>query len=744
MRANHDAKSQVERRRYKLKKLSRLFGTFIPALLLAFVLIATTGGNLQAQPIFTVASGCKESAVLTTEQALNPGTGGFTQDRTLIPGEDVQVVLGAWVLLDGFVVDPTATQNPTPNCSASPDGHNTHVLRVVVKPVSGDPVAAGVRTVSFWFDNDVDGHITIGKDTQIGVMLPGSCLTSPDGCVLSFGNAPIFELPDAGTLGPPLAGGALLFVADIVNPQLGATLQVRLEAFAGDLVNLSGGVPTTQFSSDFAPQYKKQASNTRLVVQGVRGGESGVLSPGVNNASGSPETGFGPVNVFGIRTRDDRGGVAGTLERDARPSDREYFVGMVTLCEAAQPVTENVTILPPIAGAAPTIAGGLGALPCIGLGTPDTFITNIVRIRVGVSGPGAQWVQAVHIYADDGAADAAGNPSGWAAPVAGTAASLFEAGELILSCIPVNGLCAVGSLEQTLTTTGGLLLQLAPGAPGAFFPSLLYFTADIDDRATSSEVRFQAVVDVADVPTIGPTSRLLRTAPADFRFKISGPVVVDTDGDGIPDAQDQCPTIAGPPPTGCPVVRPLTITPSSGSTTRRSARVTATISNPTGAALTATSITATGCEVRRVRVVGVPGVRRLPVTVPAGGSVQVRVSLRCPRGGASWTLSVLQAGGTGTSATLRAFDELAVAKRSDGFTFAALGSNVEAMRLEVFDIAGRKLYDSDFVAGNALSWNMLTDNGTRVANGVYLYVVTIRNANGEIVRSEIRKLAILR
>jgi hypothetical protein len=69
---------QTNKRRYTVK-LSRFFGIFALALLVT----VTLGGNLTAQPFFTPASGCKESAVLTTEQFLNPGTGGFTQDRVI-------------------------------------------------------------------------------------------------------------------------------------------------------------------------------------------------------------------------------------------------------------------------------------------------------------------------------------------------------------------------------------------------------------------------------------------------------------------------------------------------------------------------------------------------------------------------------------------------------------------------------------------------------------------------------------
>jgi len=75
--------------------------------------------------------------------------------------------------------------------------------------------------------------------------------------------------------------------------------------------------------------------------------------------------------------------------------------------------------------------------------------------------------------------------------------------------------------------------------------------------------------------------------------------------------------------------------------------------------------------------------------------------------------------------------------------FSAQGQGIESLKVDVFDLAGRKVYDSGFVAGNALSWN-LESMGRRVANGVYFYIVTVRGTNGEIIQSEVRKLVVLR
>jgi len=651
-------------------------------------LAATLGGIVQAQPTFPTASGCKESAILTTEQFLNPGTGAFTTDRTVTPGEDTQVVLGAWVVIDGWVPDPTAGAPATPNCPGYSDANPTYVVKLVAKPVSGDPVAVGVQSVTWWYDNDVDGHITPGKDTQIGAAMPGTCLTSAEGCVLSFGNTPIFGPTGAGladSLGLPLVAclapgggpscGGIILKAELANSQPGATLQIRLEGFAADLVNLNVPFGPGAFSSDFAPQYKKAASNTRVVVQGIAGAP-GVLSPGVNNASGNPETGVIATNVSGIRTRDDRGGLAGTTERDARPGDREYIVGIVTLCEAAEPVVDRAILLPPIAGATPAIAGGLAALPCIGVAAPvDGLPTNIVRIRVGVSGPGAQWVQAVHVYADTSAVAGA---TGWAfTGLAGTAAAaLFEPGEEILSQIPVNGIASIGSLEQTLTTSGGMPLVLAQGPA---LPALLYLTIDIDDRATASEVTVQLAVDVADVPGgppfFGPTgtSRLLRTTPAEFKVQISGPTGApsgvaqyDTNGNGVIDDSEFFDAIDD--------------------------WIAGTIDDTLffqvlDAWVSQTTVASAAME---------PGLS--PVTLRAG---------------------------------------------SRALTFAVSGQGIASLGVEIFNLNGEKIFAQE-TAGTQLTWNLLTADGRPVANGVYLYVVTIQDANGQILRSEVRKLIVLR
>jgi len=76
--------------------------------------------------------------------------------------------------------------------------------------------------------------------------------------------------------------------------------------------------------------------------------------------------------------------------------------------------------------------------------------------------------------------------------------------------------------------------------------------------------------------------------------------------------------------------------------------------------------------------------------------------------------------------------------------FFAQGSGIQSIQVQVLDLSGRGVFSSDFTAGNTLSWNLVTDQGERLANGVYLYLVTIRGADGRIQRSEVKKLVVMR
>ena len=80
----------------------------------------------------------------------------------------------------------------------------------------------------------------------------------------------------------------------------------------------------------------------------------------------------------------------------------------------------------------------------------------------------------------------------------------------------------------------------------------------------------------------------------------------------------------------------------------------------------------------------------------------------------------------------------------DRMNFHIQGTGIESARLQVFDLSGRTLYDSNFVNGQTLSWNLLNNRSLPVANGIYLYVVYVRGFDGAIINTQVRKLVVIR
>jgi hypothetical protein len=85
---------------------------------------------------------------------------------------------------------------------------------------------------------------------------------------------------------------------------------------------------------------------------------------------------------------------------------------------------------------------------------------------------------------------------------------------------------------------------------------------------------------------------------------------------------------------------------------------------------------------------------------------------------------------------------LTVTAYSDAVRFSAQGS-VKELRVEVLSLSGQKVFDSGPVLGNALDWKLLNSQGQPVANGVYLYTVTVKDPFGNVTK-KLGKLAVLR
>jgi len=75
--------------------------------------------------------------------------------------------------------------------------------------------------------------------------------------------------------------------------------------------------------------------------------------------------------------------------------------------------------------------------------------------------------------------------------------------------------------------------------------------------------------------------------------------------------------------------------------------------------------------------------------------------------------------------------------------FVALGFDVRSIRVEIFNLQGQRVFAEE-APNNRLTFRGQDSQGQRLANGVYLYVVTVRSHDGTIQRSSVRKLILQR
>lgn len=72
------------------------------------------------------------------------------------------------------------------------------------------------------------------------------------------------------------------------------------------------------------------------------------------------------------------------------------------------------------------------------------------------------------------------------------------------------------------------------------------------------------------------------------------------------------------------------------------------------------------------------------------------------------------------------------------------GQGIDGVRVTGFDLGGRQRFTSS-ARGTSLEWRALDEmTGRRLANGVYLYLVSVEGVNGQVWRSDVRKLIVLR
>jgi hypothetical protein len=83
-------------------------------------------------------------------------------------------------------------------------------------------------------------------------------------------------------------------------------------------------------------------------------------------------------------------------------------------------------------------------------------------------------------------------------------------------------------------------------------------------------------------------------------------------------------------------------------------------------------------------------------------------------------------------------------KNGNSVSFTVNGQGISEIRLQVYNLLGRAVYDSGFTAGEQVTWRMNHPESISIANGVYLYIVTVRGHDGQLIQTKVSKLVVLR
>ena len=75
--------------------------------------------------------------------------------------------------------------------------------------------------------------------------------------------------------------------------------------------------------------------------------------------------------------------------------------------------------------------------------------------------------------------------------------------------------------------------------------------------------------------------------------------------------------------------------------------------------------------------------------------------------------------------------------------FSVQGDGVLLAQIQVFDLAGRAVFASNWSKGD-LVWNLQIQAGKSIANGVYLYTAWVRGPNGKIFATGLKKFIVQR
>jgi Tol biopolymer transport system component len=69
---------------------------------------------------------------------------------------------------------------------------------------------------------------------------------------------------------------------------------------------------------------------------------------------------------------------------------------------------------------------------------------------------------------------------------------------------------------------------------------------------------------------------------------------------------------------------------------------------------------------------------------------------------------------------------------------------IRDLKLSIFNLSGKPVYESNWLTGKTFLWRGQDSSGRRLANGVYLYVILVKTPEGRILRTEVKKLLVMR
>ena len=76
--------------------------------------------------------------------------------------------------------------------------------------------------------------------------------------------------------------------------------------------------------------------------------------------------------------------------------------------------------------------------------------------------------------------------------------------------------------------------------------------------------------------------------------------------------------------------------------------------------------------------------------------------------------------------------------------FRVEGAAVASIKVQIYDLTGTRVFDSDWQPGDLFEWDATDHHGRTLANGVYLYTLAAQLVSGQQIPFAPQKLFILR